>query len=199
MRSFPSRGAAGRARAIGCRGSRPAAGWAIAALFGLLAACDQGPPADRLVEGRPFPYLTLQEFDGGTRSLEDYRGRVVILNVWATWCPPCRRELPGLERLHQRLDPDGFAVIGLSVDGDADIAREFLLDRGVTFRSYFDRDGAAADRVLGIRIYPDTFILSADGVLLRKFVGEREWDDPALIEALTAARTGDTRRLAEIR
>ncbi len=189
----------GHAQAVGSI-PRLAAACAMAALCSLLAACGQGPPADRLIEGRPFPYLSLHEFDGSaTRSIEDYRGRIVVLNVWATWCPPCRRELPSLERLHGRLDPGHFAVIAMSVDSDADIAMEFLLDRGVSFKSYFDRDGDAADRVLGIRIYPDTFIISADGTLLRKFVGEREWDDPRLIAALEAARDGDPGGLRAIR
>lgn len=183
-----------RRPAVDDRGAmrRNAAGSSLlVAVLLLSAACGQGPPADRLIEGRPFPHLLLHEFDGTVGSIEDYRGRIVVLNVWATWCPPCRRELPGLERLHARLDAERFAVIGMSVDGDADIAQEFLLDRGVTFRSYLDRGGDVADRVLGIRIYPDTFILSADGVLLRKFVGEREWDDTDLVGALEAAWRGD--------
>lgn len=167
-------------------------------LLPMLAGCGQTPPADRLIEGRPFPHLLLHEFGGEARAIEDYRGRLVVLNVWATWCPPCRKELPSLERLHERLDPGRHAVIGMSIDADADIAQEFLLARGVTFRNYHDVDGAAADQVLGIRIYPDTFVISPEGVLLRKFVGEREWDDPVLVEALEAAGRGDVRALRQL-
>lgn len=167
-------------------------------LLPLLVACDQGPPADRLIEGRPFPHLLLHEFGGDTRAIEDYRGRLVILNIWATWCPPCRRELPSLERLHARLDPEHFAVIGMSVDGDADIAQEYLFDRGISFKSYLDLEGKAAVAILDIRIYPDTFIISPDGVLLRKIVGERAWDDPGLVEALEAARKGDVSGLRNL-
>lgn len=163
-----------------------------------LTACNQAPPADRLIEGRLFPPLLLHEFAGESRAIESYRGRLVILNVWATWCPPCRKELPSLERLHQRLDTERFAVIGMSIDTDPDIAQEFLLDRGITFRNYFDREGDAAVNLLGIRVYPDTFILSPEGVLLRKIVGEREWDDPRLVEALEAAFAGDPRGLRDL-
>ncbi len=167
-------------------------------LLSLLGGCNQSPPADRLIEGRLFPHLLLHEFDGGVHAIEDYRGMLVVLNVWATWCPPCRKELPSLERLHARLDPERYVVIGLSIDDDADIAQEFLLDRGVTFRNYHDMGGAAAGNVLGIRVYPDTFVISPEGVLLRKFVGERTWDDPALVEALEAARRGDPEALREL-
>ncbi len=169
------------------------AAWLVLAVtLAAATGCNQKPPADRLIEGRPFPHLLLHDFDGAVRSIEDYRGRVVVLNVWATWCPPCRKELPSLERLHGRLDPGRFAVIGVSIDNDAEIAQEFLLDRGVTFKNYLDLGGASAGRVLGIRVYPDTFIISREGVLLRKVVGEREWDASGLVEALESAWQGDT-------
>lgn len=176
--------------------SASTAAWIVLAAS-LVAAtgCNQKPPADRVIEGRPFPHLLLPEFDGALRSTQDYRGRVVVLNVWATWCPPCRKELPSLERLHKRLDPERFAVIGISIDNDAAIAQEFLLDRGVTYKNYLDLEGASVGRVLGIRIYPDTFIISRDGVLLRKIVGERDWDSPGLVNALESAWQGDLRDL----
>lgn len=184
----------------GTGNSKPATGTnpALAVIvFCLLlpVACDQGPPADRLLEGRPFPQLVLVEFDGGERSIAEYRGRLVVLNVWATWCAPCRKELPSLERMNARLDPDRFAVIGMSVDSDIDIAQEYLLDRGITFKSYIDLNGEAVSDLLEIRVYPDTFIISPDGVLLRKIVGERDWEDPELLEALRAAAHGDIRQL----
>lgn len=155
-------------------------------------ACGQEPPPDRLIEGRPFPRLVLHQFDDGERSIAEYQGRIVVLNVWATWCPPCRKELPDLERLHESLDPERFVVLGMSVDGNADIAQEYLLEHGITFENYIDLGGEIASEILEIRVYPDTFILSADGILLRKLVGERDWDDPGMIDALRSASHGDT-------
>ena len=110
----------------------------------LLSACGQAPPPDTLIEGRRFPALTLTNFDGSRESMEQYRGKLVVLNVWATWCAPCRQELPGLERLHRRLDPARFAVIGLSVDAERDIAQEVLRERGITFKRYLDACAALA-------------------------------------------------------
>jgi thiol-disulfide isomerase/thioredoxin len=162
----------------------------------LLSACHQAPPPDELVEGRLFPELALADFHGqGKGSLDSYRGRLVVLNVWATWCPPCRKELPSLERLHAGLDSARFAVLGVSIDADADIAQEYLLERGIAFTNYWDRDGRTAKGVLGIRAYPDTFVISPTGVLLRKLAGERDWSDPRLVSALEAAFAGDASAL----
>jgi thiol-disulfide isomerase/thioredoxin len=157
-----------------------------------LVACHQAPPVDELVEGRLFPPLALEGFNGqAAGSIEDYRGRLVVLNVWATWCLPCRKELPGLERLHASLDPQRFAVLGMSIDREPDIAQEYLLQRAITFQNFLDREGATAKGVLGIRAYPDTFIISPTGVLLRRMVGERDWAQPAWVSILEAAYRGD--------
>lgn len=171
---------------------------AVLGLFALLAACGEGPPPDDLVEGRFFPPLLLHDFEGNTRSITDYRGRLVVLNVWATWCPPCRKELPSLQRLQARLGEERYAVIGLSVDSDPDIAQEYLLERGITFENFLDVDAAEARRLLGIRAYPDTFIISPEGVLLRSIVGDREWDDPEIARAIEAAFHGQTEGLRRI-
>lgn len=167
-------------------------------LLVLLSGCGQAPPPDALVEGRRFPALTLTNFDGTHESLERYRGRLVILNVWATWCAPCRHELPGLERLHRKLDAERFAVVGLSVDTEGDIAQEYLLKHGITFKNFLDADAALVRRVLEVRVYPDTFILSPEGVLLRRIVGERDWDRPELVEILEAAAGGSHERLQDV-
>jgi thiol-disulfide isomerase/thioredoxin len=171
---------------------------AVAVLLALPAGCGQGPPPDDLVEGRFFPAFVLHDFAGGSRPLGDYRGKLVVLNVWATWCPPCRKELPSLQRLQEALGTDDYAVLGLSVDSEADIAQEYLLERGIRFDNFIDLEGVEVRRVLGIRAYPDTFIISPDGVLLRSIVGDRAWDDPALLRVIEAARAGDTAGLRDI-
>lgn len=170
---------------------------AALSLLSVLAACAPGPAIDNLIEGRFFPPLVVQALYGEERkAIADYRGKLVILNVWATWCPPCRRELPSLQRLQERLDPTRYVVLGLSVDDDADFAREYLLERGIGFESFIDAGGRDARRLLGIRAYPDTFIISPEGVLLRSIAGERDWDAPTLVQALEAAFAGDREALA---
>jgi len=163
-----------------------------------LSACNQTPPPDRLVEGGPFPSLVLTGFQGEKQALDAYRGRLVILNVWATWCAPCRMELPSLDRLNEALDEKKFIVIGLSVDSDRDIAIEFYQDRGIRFTSFIDQNQEISEQILGIRVYPDTFLISPDGKLIRRIVGERTWDDPAMVEALRQAYDGDQAMLEKI-
>ncbi|MFQ5488355.1 MAG: redoxin domain-containing protein [Gammaproteobacteria bacterium] len=169
---------------------------ALALLF--TAACGQAPPPDRLTEGGAFPPVLLPHFDGGHTALNDYRGKLVILNIWATWCAPCRAELPSLDRLAARLDPDRFVVIGLSVDSEKDIAREFLRERRIRFSNYIDLDQQISRDILDIRVYPDTFLIGPQGRLLRRIVGERRWDEAPVAALLERALGGDYSALAQL-
>ena len=163
---------------------------ALALLLVMMSACDQAPPPDTLKIGGAFPPLVLSGLDGSRLALDDYRGKLVILNIWATWCAPCRTELPSLDRLAAQLDERRFVVIGLSVDSDRDIAREYLLDQGIHLRSYIDPEQKISRDILGVRVYPDSLLISPGGKLLRRFVGARRWDEPRMIQALRQAATG---------
>ncbi len=174
----------------GCRRRAPV----VAMVCGVLAltaagvgGCSQ-PATKNLVTGQPFPAITLTRLDGTTRTLDAYRGKLVVLNVWATWCGPCRRELPSLEHLSKVLDPRRFAVVAMSVDSDPVPVHEYLLDNGITLPSYIDKDARIAEGVFGVRGFPDTFIIGPDGRLLAQVFGDRKWDDPAVIEALRSAQ-----------
>lgn len=170
--------------------------WLLALM--LLASCSQTPPADRLLEGRPFPTVQLTGLDRDDAAVADFRGRVVVLNVWASWCGPCLYELPSLQRLSEQLDPQHFAVITLSVDNDQLLAREFLLEQKITLANYIDPQQRIANDVLAVRVYPDTFIISPNGTLWRSIAGEREWDSVAVMEALESALRGDLEALMRL-
>lgn len=150
-----------------------------------LAGCGQQgkmpPPA--LSEGRAFPEIALNFSGGNTVSTRSFRGKIVVLNFWATWCPPCRREMPGLERLSRSLDPERFVVIGVSADEDAFLAEEFLRQNQITFANFFDRGGKIA-RQLGMQVYPETFLIGADGILLQRVPGLQDWSSPAMVTQL---------------
>lgn len=155
-----------------------------------VGGCSQ-PATRNLVTGQPFPDITLTHLDGTPRSMNAYRGKLVIFNVWATWCGPCRRELPSLERLSKVLDPKRFAVVAMSVDTDPVPVREYLLDKGITLTSYIDKGARIAEDVFGVRGFPDTFIIGPDGRLLAQVFGDRKWDDPEVIEILRSAHPGE--------
>lgn len=149
-----------------------------------LAGCQKAVPSNpQVTEGAAFPSVRLATGTGEYVEVETLRGRMVVLNVWATWCSPCRKEMPALERLSRELDPRRFAVIGLSTDRDRWLAEEFLLKNGITFSNFFDPDGRIAQR-LQLKIYPETFLIAPDGILIRRVPGLREWDSAEIIAEL---------------
>ena len=145
-------------------------------------------------EGGLFPNLRLAGLTVPDARIADFRGRLLILNVWATWCPPCRRELPGLVALQRSLPRDRLIVVTLSVDDDPELAREYLRQREIGLPAYIDRGRDIARRLLGIRVFPDTFLISPEGVLLRRIAGGLDWRRKAVVEALRrAVEEGDVR------
>lgn len=155
-----------------------------------LAACSESPAPVGPWPGAPFPALDLPALDGPPLALADYRGRVLVLNVWATWCAPCREEMPSLQRLSDRFTPEQLAVIGLTVDEDTNLAREFLLKYGIRFPIASDPAGAVATGLLGVTGYPDTFIVAPDGRLVERVSGGREWDGEEMVSLLTGLLAG---------
>jgi peroxiredoxin len=136
----------------------------------LTVACVE--PGDVVSEGRPVPDYGAADLEGQQVRLADLRGEVVLLNVWATWCYPCRREMPGLEELHRELAEAGLNVIAVSVDqagATADI-REFLAEHDLTMTVLHD-SGAEIGRRFSTRGVPETFLIGVDGTLRRHWIG----------------------------
>jgi thiol-disulfide isomerase/thioredoxin len=174
---------------------------AMGCLLLSLAACNQpAPVVQPLVEGRAFPSSVLEFIARGSDSPQSLQGKVLVLNIWATWCPPCRREMPSLDRLSKILDPNHFAVIGLSTDADAILASEFLMQNGISFANFFDRNGKEA-RQLGMKVYPETFVIGPDRTLLRRMTGLHDWSSPemvSLLEGLYQAQLGKSTELPNV-
>lgn len=138
-----------------------------------------------------MPPLVLAGLDGVPIRSADWRGRTVVLNIWATWCVPCREEMPALQRLHAALDPTQFRVIGLSVDEDANLVREFKLRYELSFPLALDPTGALAQGSLGSRALPDTLIVGPDGRLADRVAGGADWDAPAVRARVLAVHRGE--------
>ena len=128
------------------------------------------------------------------RKLADYSGKVVLLNVWATWCEPCRVEMPSIEKLHRELGPQGLAVVAISVDdpGAEQRIRDYVKDLGLTFEILHDPQQGTT-RNYQITGYPETFIIARDGTIRRKMIGPDDWSsnaNQALVRELLGISAG---------
>ncbi len=127
----------------------------------------------------PAPAFNLLDMDENNHSLSDYRGKVILLNFWATWCPPCRREMPSMEQLHQSLKADEFAVIAINQMENADhvFAYTGQLEVDPTFRILFDTDSSVSQayKVNGL---PTTYLIDKAGLIRFRAVGGRDFHHP---------------------
>lgn len=162
----------------------------LTALIALCAACGPvgvGNEAVTRPEAKAFPAIQFLGVDRANASAGDFRGKVLVLNVWATWCPPCRREMPSLERLHTKLDPARAVVVGLSVENDDHRVREWLKQTKITFANYLDAGRPSARELLDIKAYPQTYFVGPDGRVLAQFEGARDWDHPSWLALIDHA------------
>lgn len=134
------------------------------------------------------PEFSLEDLDETVHRLADYRGRVVVINFWAVWCPPCRREMPSLERLRERFKDRPFTILAINEGEDVDRIQPFLweLEPSPGFTVLLDSD-VTVSQAFGVRGLPTSFILDKQGRIVYRAVGGREFDHPemvAIIEAL---------------
>ena len=169
------------------------AGMAVATLFllglpgaGALAA-DLPPLSHSLASKapKPAPALKLKDLDGAVHDLAQLRGQVVLVNFWATWCPPCRREMPSMERLSQALKGEAFSVLAVDVGEDADTIDAFTdqFDTPPTFTILLDARSHVmqAWKVAGL---PTTFLVDKRGRIVASAIGGREFDHPEMVEMI---------------
>ena len=165
---------------------------AIVALFAAGAgayAWLRPPSGPALRPGTLAPEFSLPLLDGGPPvSLASLRGKVVFVNFWATWCPPCKAEAPSLDRLYHELHPEGFEVLGISIDApDAGPAIEaFRKDLGLRFPIPLDPQKRVYD-AYRVAAVPETFLVDPQGQVLERFVGPQNWDDPRYARAIRRA------------
>ncbi|MGH7673231.1 MAG: TlpA disulfide reductase family protein [Gemmatimonadales bacterium] len=168
------------------------AGVVMTAVFGTALAIRLRPQIAPLGVGSEAPGF--HATDLRTRrpvTLADYRGKVVLLNVWATWCLPCRVEMPSMQRLHGKLAGTDFRILAVSIDQEgADKIMAFVQELGLTFDILHDPAGAIQGiyQTTGV---PESFVIDRDGVIVKKVIGAAEWDGPvneALIRRLLDAR-----------
>ena len=155
--------------------------------------CGQEVP---FLAGEPAPDLRFLDLEGHEVALSSFRGRVVVMNLWATWCAPCLAELPSLDRLHRALSRDGLVVLAVSVDERSTDVSGFAKERGLTLRVLRDPAGSVASRALQVDGYPTTFVIDAAGRLRERYLGIADWDLPESLDhfrALLSESTAPTR------
>jgi thiol-disulfide isomerase/thioredoxin len=136
-------------------------------------------------EPKPAPEISFFDGDGDVRTLSEYRGKVLVLNLWATWCAPCRQEMPTLDRLQTILGGPDFEVVALSVDREGRPAVEaFYEELGLEALAIYVDDSAKASRVLGAFGLPTTLLVNRDGEEIGRLLGPAEWDSPAMVRFL---------------
>ncbi|MBZ5641442.1 MAG: TlpA family protein disulfide reductase [Acidobacteriia bacterium] len=119
----------------------------------------------------------------GASHLSDLRGKVVILNFWASWCPPCLEETQSLNQLQQAIGPKGGVVLGISVDDDNEAYKKFLVDNHVIFPTYDDTTKKTATDY-GTSMFPETYFIDREGRLARKVVGPQDWQSPEIMQSI---------------
>ena len=127
--------------------------------------------------GTPAPDFTLKSLDGRTVRLSDLRGKVVFLNLWATWCPPCREEMPSMVRFYEQFRPQGVEIVAVSEDRDPQAVRKFIKAQRVTFSVALD-DEKRVYRLYGATGVPETHLIDRKGVLRAFQMGPFDWTAP---------------------
>jgi cytochrome c biogenesis protein CcmG, thiol:disulfide interchange protein DsbE len=142
--------------------------------------------------GKAAPDFTITDSERSV-SLAQFRGKILVLNFWATWCPPCIEEMPSLVEMQKKLAGKGVAVLAVSIDDDVDAYHKFLKDHGIdllTIRDPGTRNGqggvdAPVSSRYGTFKFPETFIIDRNGIIRRKFIGAVDWNQQEIIEYLT--------------
>lgn len=158
-------------------------------VLGVAAAAGQAPApntSDEVAIGQPLREATLQGLNGRSRMLSEFRGKPLIINVWASWCGPCRAETASLERLAWSDAANRFVIIGISTDDDARAAQGWLKASNATLSHFIDRS-LEMEKMLGASRIPLTVLVDANGRVVAKVYGAKEWDSAEALEIVRQA------------
>lgn len=163
-----------------CRPTTPlrSSRWGVALLLAALAI-----PAAAVTVQEQAPDFTLKSLEGSNLRLEEYRGQVVLINFWASWCGPCRQEMPLLDQLHQRYVDTGFAVLGVNVEGEEGPARKLIDKVPVSFPVLID-EGQTVSELYELQAMPSTVVVDRDGVVRYIHAGYQPGDEAKYVEVV---------------
>jgi peroxiredoxin len=153
----------------------------LSTLLGFLAGCYSGNHPGKI--GSAAPDFTIEDSDHKV-TLSQFRGQVVVLNFWATWCPPCIEETPSLVRMQAHLKDKGVVVLAVSIDDDNAAYHKFLKDYSVNMVTVRD-EARKASSLYGTFGWPESYVIDRTGVIRRKFIGAVEWTSPEITDYLS--------------
>ena len=153
----------------------------------MMAGCkkkEEPAAVAELREQKPAPQVTVNSLTNVPLRLSDLKGKVVLLNFWATWCPPCREEIPSMMKLNSAMTGKPFQMVAVSIDeGGVPDIEAFFKQSGFSLPTYTD-PGGAAQKTYGITGVPETFVIDKNGILVKKVIGPLAWDSPQTIAFL---------------
>ena len=157
----------------------------------LLVGCEDifktSSPAPQ--SGGEAPAFTLPTLRGESVSLSEYRGKLVLINFWATWCPPCVEEMPSMEKLYKKMKGKPFEILAVSTIESESAVKEFVKKNGFSFSILLDKDGSVAEKY-GVFSLPETYILDRDGKVVENIKGPFQWDTEKAIEYFNSLLEG---------
>lgn len=145
------------------------------------------PPSPFAVDkmiGQKAPDFTLKDLAGNNVSLSFYKGRVVLLNFWASWCPPCRAEMPSMNKLNDLLKKRGLTILAISTDKSIFDVKSYLKENPVNFTVLLDYNLNVSRNLYKVFMMPTTFLIDKRGIIVKKYFGEQDWSDPDLIKEI---------------
>ncbi len=157
--------------------------WGVSLMSTSFAVADKAP-ARFVVHATPktMPAIAFEDADGKKLSLANYKSKLVLLNIWATWCGPCRKEMPTLDRLQEKLGSAKFEVVALSIDrAGADVVRKFYNEIGIKHLKLVIDPSMRVMRVLRVVGLPMTFLVGPTGNEIGRLIGPAEWDTPEMV------------------
>jgi len=162
----------------------------------LLVSCSEQQTGNQpqttanLSKGSPAPDFTLQNMQGNTVSLAELKGKVIILNFWATWCPPCREEMPSMEMLHRKFKDQGLEMLAVNVEKNGKALVEAFLERSpYSFPILLD-EAAEVQNMYKVFRFPETYIIDRNGLIVEKVIGAIDWTSPKAVQLINFLLNG---------
>ncbi len=144
------------------------------------------PYAVEKISGQKAPDFSLKDMNGNPVSLSSFKGKVILLNFWATWCPPCRDEIPSMDKLNRQLKDKGFMVLSVSVDRSLSAIADFIKKAPVSFPVLIDDKQKVTKSLYKVYTIPTTFLINRNGIIVEKFFGEHDWTEPEMVKKVEA-------------